>query len=546
MSRLISFFLLCSNALTTSARGRQVRRPRNQPSLPRLRTVSCTLAVGLFLEASILPTRAADTALNPVTEAFEVPRDDAADTVLLRDGILLNGIVRNEFFTLRTSHGPLAFESRRLAGIDLANGPHQLDSILGVNGDRFSGFLDDAAFLIQLADGTRVSARRETVRRVAFHLRPGELDDLPHRQLFVLKSGDVFTGRLSGAPIRSLNGRGRRQARSGSDRIDRFPEVARAPARIALRDGSFVEATWPADDLEIELDLGPTVRIYRQRVAVIHCRDGQRPAGSPGTSNDGAPDLDAWNESAAPHLDTGPFEGMVWIAPGRFVMGSPTEEPGRDPDEGPQTQVTLTRGFWIAIHEVTQAEYALVMGTNPSQHTGDTRHPVERVNWREAMNYCARLTRLRESQETLPDGYAYRLPTEAEWEYACRAGTSSRFAHGDDLDERLIGDYAWFTENSESSTHPVGSRQPNPWGLYDVHGNVFEWCLDSATNSHPGGQVEDYRSPNSGLLRTARGGSWLYGAKASRSANRDCYGETTRCSDLGFRIVLAPPRSGGQ
>jgi formylglycine-generating enzyme required for sulfatase activity len=540
MSRLISPFLSCSSALTASPRRRQAPPSLHHTRVRILWIASGTLAAGLLLGASIDPSHVADTAIKPVREAFAVLRADTTDTVLLRDGVILNGSVRNESFTLRTSHGPLAFESRRIAGIDLAKGPHQLDSILGVNGDRFSGFLDDPGFLIQLADGTRVSARRETVRRVAFHLRPGELDDVPYRQLFVLKSGDAFTGRLSGAPFEV-------STRESIVTLDlaviesiAFPEVARDRVRIALRDGSFVEATWPEDDVEIELDLGPTIRIYRDRVAVIHCRDGHRPAGSPGTSIGGAPAAESWDDRAAPHLDTAPLEGMVWIAPGRFVMGSPTDEPGRDPDEGPLTQVTLTRGFWMAIHEVTQAEYAAVTGTNPSQHTGDTRHPVERVNWREAMDYCVRLTRLRESQGSLPDEYAYRLPTESEWEYACRAGTSSRFAHGDDPDERLLGDYAWFTDNSESSTHPVATRQPNPWGLHDVHGNVFEWCLDSATNSHPGGQVENYRSPNSGLLRTARGGSWLYGAKASRSANRDSYGETTRCSDLGFRIVLAP------
>jgi formylglycine-generating enzyme required for sulfatase activity len=156
------------------------------------------------------------------------------------------------------------------------------------------------------------------------------------------------------------------------------------------------------------------------------------------------------------------------------------------------------------------------------------------------MDYCARLTRIREAQETLPPGYEYRLPTEAEWEYACRADTRSRFCFSDDPQERLIDDYAWFTGNSDSSTHPVGTRKPNPWGLHDMHGNVFGRCLDSATSSHPGRPARDYRAPVGGSLRIARGGSWLYGAKASRSANRDSYGETTRCSDLGFRIVLAP------
>jgi formylglycine-generating enzyme required for sulfatase activity len=221
-------------------------------------------------------------------------------------------------------------------------------------------------------------------------------------------------------------------------------------------------------------------------------------------------------------------------------MGSPVEEADRGLDEGPPTRVTLTRGFWMGRCEVTQTEYQVVMETNPSLFVGDPRRPVERVSWREALEYCDRLSRSERAAGRLPEDYAYRLPTEAEWEYACRAGTTARFSYGNDPDGYLLGSYAWFNGNSDSETHPVATREPNPWGLYDMHGNVLELCLDGATGTLPGGEVTDPRTPGDGLLRVARGGSWLYGPKSCRSANRDSYGESTRSSDVGFRVVLVP------
>jgi len=195
----------------------------------------------------------------------------------------------------------------------------------------------------------------------------------------------------------------------------------------------------------------------------------------------------------------------------------------------------------MAQFEVTQAEYQSVMGSNPSTFTTDPQQPVEKVNWHEAFAYCQRLTEAAEEAGTLPRGYVFRLPTEAEWEYACRAGTDTRFSYGADPSDSELGRYAWYVENSDSSPHPVGQLEPNPWGLYDMHGNVWEWCLDQWQYAYPGGRAEDFRATERGWLRVARGGSWLYSASNCRSANRDDYGPNNRCSDIGFRVVLAPP-----
>jgi formylglycine-generating enzyme required for sulfatase activity len=138
----------------------------------------------------------------------------------------------------------------------------------------------------------------------------------------------------------------------------------------------------------------------------------------------------------------------------------------------------------------------------------------------------------------LPGDYTYRLPTEAEWEFACRAGTASRFSHGDDVVRPALPEFAWFGDNSDSTPHPVGTKLPNPWGLHDMHGNVLEWCLDPWQGSLRGGTATNTTPLPEGTLRVARGGSWLYPARAARSANRDSYGVLNRCSDLGFRVVL--------
>lgn len=236
----------------------------------------------------------------------------------------------------------------------------------------------------------------------------------------------------------------------------------------------------------------------------------------------------------------------VWIPPGTFTMGSPSSEPDRDPDEGPQTVVTLTRGFWMGKYEVTRGEYQAVMGgNNPSNFQGDLNLPVHTVSWNDATNYCAELTRRERAAGRLPSGYAYRLPTEAEWEYACRAGTTTATAFGDTLSSTQANFHGDFPYNGAAKgpylqgTAPVGSYAPNGWGLYDMHGNVWEWCLDWRTDSLPGGSVTDPTGPSSGTKRVNRGGSWGFYGRYCRSANRDGDQPSYLEIILGFRVALA-------
>ncbi|HOA60875.1 MAG: formylglycine-generating enzyme family protein [Verrucomicrobia bacterium] len=235
----------------------------------------------------------------------------------------------------------------------------------------------------------------------------------------------------------------------------------------------------------------------------------------------------------------------VWIQPGRFIMGSPTTERGRSSVEGPQTVVTLTRGFWLGKYEVTQREYLAVMGENPSLFASDLNRPVESVRWYDATNYCGKLAAQERAAGRLPTGYDFRLPTEAQWEYACRAGTTTRYSFGDALecDDRcaacsVAARYMCWCGSPGDQGYPVGRKLPNPWGLYDMHGNVYEWCHDRWMNFLPGGTVVDPVGPDSGSDRLIRGGSWYDQGQYCRSAARGGNWPGIGANLLGFRVAL--------
>jgi formylglycine-generating enzyme required for sulfatase activity len=243
-------------------------------------------------------------------------------------------------------------------------------------------------------------------------------------------------------------------------------------------------------------------------------------------------------------------EGFVRIPAGTFTMGSPATEKLRDGDETQHT-VTLTKDIYMSKHEVTQREYLAVMGNNPSNFGSDLNGPVEKVSWNDAMSYCAKLTASEKAAGRLQAGWEYRLPTEAEWEYACRAGTSTPFHYGNDLrsgmanfDGRIEYDGGTGDVNNPNGTllgrtTTVGSYAANAFGLYDMHGNVWEWCLDWKGN-YPAGSVNDPKGPSSGSLRVIRGGSWFFSAWDCRSAVRYSSNPDVRSIFIGIRPVLAP------
>jgi formylglycine-generating enzyme required for sulfatase activity len=296
---------------------------------------------------------------------------------------------------------------------------------------------------------------------------------------------------------------------------------------------------------------------------------------------------------------------LVPIPAGTFLMGSPADESGRDSDEGPQTKVTITKAFWLGKYAVTQGQWKTLMGTDaveqarrmladdtiynfgtpktvrdllgvakdtdPKKLIGNVGedYPIYWVSWDEATAFCRKLTEQERSAERLPTGYEYRLPTEAQWEYACRAGTTEATYAGKmeikgEKNAPVLDAIAWYGGNSsvgyighgfsttswaekqypggDAGPREVGGKQPNAWGLYDMLGNVNQWCGDWYADKLPGGDATDPAGPPSGSSRVAGGGSWDRGAAFCRSARRNYGGPGARSISVGFRVALSAVR----
>ena len=227
------------------------------------------------------------------------------------------------------------------------------------------------------------------------------------------------------------------------------------------------------------------------------------------------------------------------IPAGEFMMGSPESESDRTDNEL-QHRVRITQPYYLGVTEVTQGQWFSVMKTKPWENEQNVKegdnYPATFVSWEDAVEYCRKLS--------ASEGKQYRLPTEAEWEYACRGGQSTAYSFGNR--PSLLGNYGWFSENAydigEKYAHEVGTKNPNPFGLHDMHGNLWEWCSDWYEPGYyalsPG---SDPQGPSRGSIRVYRGGSWLIVAAYCRAASRDGGGPTSRGSHMGFRLALSSP-----
>ncbi len=225
-----------------------------------------------------------------------------------------------------------------------------------------------------------------------------------------------------------------------------------------------------------------------------------------------------------------------WCPPGTFRMGSPEEEAGRYNDENPVT-VILTQGYWIMETECWQKLWEVVMGSIKDWDRGRSdQHPAYYVSHEEAVEFAKKFEATLRQAGIAMNGWSISLPTEAQWEYAIRGGTTTAYCFGDNASQ--LGDYAWYTENSGGTTHPVGTKKPNDWGIRDGHGSLREWTNDMWADKLIKGQ--DPKGPTSGSTRVFRGGSWNDSARLCRSANRYRYSPGLRCFYLGCRLALVP------
>ena len=276
-------------------------------------------------------------------------------------------------------------------------------------------------------------------------------------------------------------------------------------------------------------------RVLEERLAKLE-QQAERPVPAAQASGADAPPPAAEiraGEAMTVTLPGGATMQMVWCPPGSFTMGD--DNSGQN-EEKPAHRVTLTSGFWMAETEVTQKQWTSVMGNNPSFCKNGADHPVEMVAWEEAAEFCGRCTRA---------GVALQLPTEAQWEYACRAGTTGAYGG-----TGRLPDMGWYGERVTLGSHPVKGKRPNAWGLYDMHGNVWEWCSDWGTGRYSStGSETDPRGPDNGAVHMQRGGGWCDDAEKCRSASRRGMVPNSRYVETGFRPVMVPscePNGGGR
>lgn len=241
--------------------------------------------------------------------------------------------------------------------------------------------------------------------------------------------------------------------------------------------------------------------------------------------------MKAENQKLTLDLGNGMKMELILIPRGKFLMGSPDMEKGRSSIEGPQHEVTIAKPFYMGVNLVTQEQWQAVMGSNPSQPKGKGNQPVCCTNFYDCQAFCEIL-----SAKT---GQTVRLPSEAEREYAGRAGTTTRFSYGDDPDYSQLREYAWVGSNSDGDSYPVGQKKPNPWGLYDMYGNIWEWCQDWFHDSYTGAPSNGSAWATLTGHRVLRGACFYSVGKECRSASRDWADPGNRCGDVGVRVVVS-------
>ena len=312
------------------------------------------------------------------------------------------------------------------------------------------------------------------------------------------------------------------------ERLNQHPEYGEGLARrqAMLEEAERVHRSWESGErkttrLRIGIALAWLAVILV--VGAFFARRIMMPAAIPPPT--GTPTATTSPQAASPQVNTDSaafhelMAGFVTIPAGEFMMGAETGSPA----EKPAHRVRLSQPFEMSKHEITQAQWEALMGNNPSYFKGANR-PVEQVSWYDAQEFIGKLN-------ALDDGYIYRLPTEAEWEYACRAGRNADYAGKLDA-------MAWYDANADNMTHPVGAKQPNAWGLYDMLGNVFEWCQDWYDEGYYAQSSEvDPLGPASGTFRVKRGGGWMFPANFARPTARDLFTPAYRFNYVGLRLV---------
>jgi len=449
------------------------------------------------------------------------------DVIYFRNGDILRGRILNESIRILTPYALVEVPIAACSGVSFDGLEGREDSLFTVNFNRYTGSVVERTLRFRSAHATTdLPIRADKIQRI--QCGRIEEEDLPiaareKTDLFVMINGDLLTGRPAEDALRLGGGREERRVPFSEVRSLELRDGRLEEARIVTRQGETFHGPLATDSVSLQLDIGTAIDpLYLDRCARVFFGDGNRRAAEyfPQVTQESMTDPNARPRPAQPGVLRNSI-GMELkrIEPGSFVMGSIQGHP----DEAPPHRVERTAPYYIGVYEVTQGEWGAVMGSNPS-YWKDPLRPVEMVSWSDAREFCRRLSD-RESR-------TYRLPTEAEWAHACRAGTSTAYPWGEDFRE----DHAWCSVNAGETTHEVGTRKPNPWGLHDMIGNVWEWCEDPY-GPYPGGTIPD-SSRRAGEERVLRGGAWYSAPERCRSASRSSLPPEYRASSsVGFRVV---------
>jgi len=490
--------------------------------------------------------RAQEAAKNPtlVETLFDLKRSAKEDTIYFRNKDVLRGRVLNETVTIATQYGMLKVPLRRCAGLSFEGARANTEAVVTVNFNRITGIITDRVINFQIkSSGTKIPIRKEKIRFLLLQKTANEanfIEKSPKADLFLMANGDLLSGEAVERKITIRTDYAKIPVSFAEMKDVKMQGGDNVTAVISKTNGDTMRGTLDTDEITLDLEVGIQVQaIYKDKFARMFVDQArkqtpvqfgvQQPIAGESEGVGPFPRLPVGQKAATLNLGDGVKMKIVLVSAGKFIMGSIGSEKGRSDDEGPQRRVTISKPFYMGVTEVTQDQYAAIMGKNPSKFSGLT-NPVEQVSWNDAVEFCKAL-----SKKT---GKTVRLPTEAEWEYACRAGSKTRHSFGDG--DRDLGAYAWYNENSDEKTHPVGKKKPNAWGLYDMHGNVWEWCSDWYAESYAGLKTTNPQGSGSGKYRVLRGGSWNSSPLSCRSAIRIGSSPAYRYGIfVGFRVVVS-------
>lgn len=473
-----------------------------------------------------------------ITAVFGKNRVDY-DIVYFTNNDVLRGDVLNHSLDITTPYGKLTVPLRQCAGISFEGIRANKELIQTVNFNRITGLISEKRIDFRIgSSGELIHSRKEKIRHIVLKRAAGELNFIRHKNnsdLFIMANGDLLTGTVPADIIRIATDYAQIPVRFRETAHITMQGPDNSSVILTKKNGDIMTGMMKTEAIPVILDIGVRLDdIYRDKFQRIITGGGiQKAAEKFGVIQPVQIEFKETDPGTTPDETFKNALGMEFrlIRPGFFMMGSPESENGRGNGEH-RHKVLISQKYYIQTTEVTQKQWQAVMGSNPSYFKGENL-PVENITWFEAQEFIKKLN-------LMGGDIKYRLPTEAEWEYACRAGSPHRFSFGNSVSE--LGRYAWYEENSGGRTHPVAALRPNPWGLYDMHGNVWEWCLDRGawkkgvvTDTY----VDNVKNPVStqGTDRINRGGSWSFHARFCRSAYRYCNAPGSRLNSIGFRLA---------